>query len=161
MLSIWVMPCPSSGCLVMTKRVRQHKIVKMANSRSLSPLSFVSPLQKGPQMPCQFPQTSLFKKKKRAYKGYVKCYTKGEPPEIEWTKLFVWMHCFSDTSGRGEDPTAGTEKAWCLWPWQMFPVLQWIDGSYVYMSERPILCADVVQKASACTIFWHHGKRYE
>ena len=29
------------------------------NSRSLSPLSFVSSLQKGPQMPCQFPQASL------------------------------------------------------------------------------------------------------
>ena len=28
MLSIWVMPCPSSGCFVMTKCVRQHKIVK-------------------------------------------------------------------------------------------------------------------------------------
>ena len=28
----------------------------MANSRGLSPLSFVSSLQKGPQMPCQFPQ---------------------------------------------------------------------------------------------------------
>ena len=27
-LSIWAMPCPSSGCLVTTKFVRQHKIVK-------------------------------------------------------------------------------------------------------------------------------------
>ena len=28
MLSIWAMPGPSSGCFVMTKSVRQHKIVK-------------------------------------------------------------------------------------------------------------------------------------
>ena len=28
MLSIWAMPCPSSGCFVMTNGVRQHKIVK-------------------------------------------------------------------------------------------------------------------------------------
>ena len=28
MLSIWAMPCPSSGCFVMTKCVCQHKIVK-------------------------------------------------------------------------------------------------------------------------------------
>ena len=26
--SIWAMPCPSSGCFVMTKSVRQHKILK-------------------------------------------------------------------------------------------------------------------------------------
>ena len=31
MLSIWAMPCPSSGCFVMTKCVRQHKIVKDGN----------------------------------------------------------------------------------------------------------------------------------
>ena len=31
----------------------------MANSRCLTPLSFVSSLHRGPQMPCQFPQTSL------------------------------------------------------------------------------------------------------
>ena len=28
MFSIWAMPRPSSGCIVMTKSVRQHKIVK-------------------------------------------------------------------------------------------------------------------------------------
>ena len=42
----------------MTKSVRQHGIVKVANSGSLSPLSFIlsfiSSLQKGPQMPGQF-----------------------------------------------------------------------------------------------------------
>ena len=27
-LSIWAMPCPSSGCFVMTKCVCQHKVVK-------------------------------------------------------------------------------------------------------------------------------------
>ena len=27
-LSIWAIPCPSSGCFVMTKYVRQHKVVK-------------------------------------------------------------------------------------------------------------------------------------
>ena len=48
------MPCPSSGCFVMTKRS-----LKLANSRSLSRLSFVSSLLKGPQMPCQFPQASI------------------------------------------------------------------------------------------------------
>ena len=56
---IWAMPGPSSGCFVMTKSVCQHKIVKGGNSRSLSPLSFVSSLLTGPQMPCQFPQVSL------------------------------------------------------------------------------------------------------
>ena len=33
--------------------------LKVANSRSLIPLLFVPSLQKGPQMPCQFPQASL------------------------------------------------------------------------------------------------------
>ena len=28
MLSIWAMPCPFSGCFVMTKCVRKHKVVK-------------------------------------------------------------------------------------------------------------------------------------
>ena len=50
---------PSSGCFVLTKSVRQNKIVKAADSRSLSPLSFVSSLQKGPQMSCHFAQESL------------------------------------------------------------------------------------------------------
>ena len=58
-LSIWAMPCPSSGCFVMTKSVTNTRSSKVANSRSLSPLSYVSSLQMGPQKPCQFPQESL------------------------------------------------------------------------------------------------------
>ena len=42
MLSIWAMPCPSSGCFVMTKCVRQHKIVKGGKlQKSASTLIFV------------------------------------------------------------------------------------------------------------------------
>ena len=59
MLSIWAVPGPSSGCFMMTKVFGNTRLLKLANSRSLSPLSFVSSLQKGPQMTCQFPQASL------------------------------------------------------------------------------------------------------
>ena len=48
--SIFLMLCDDQKCL---------PTQKMANCRSLSPLSFVSSLQMGPQMPCQFPQASL------------------------------------------------------------------------------------------------------
>ena len=52
-LSIWLMPGPSSGCFVMTKVFTNTRSLKVANSRSLSTLSFVSS-QKDLQMPCQF-----------------------------------------------------------------------------------------------------------
>ena len=42
-----------------TKSFLKTRSLRVANSGGLSPLSFVSSLQKGPQMPCQFPQTSL------------------------------------------------------------------------------------------------------
>ena len=46
----------SGFCLLVFANTRS---LKVANSRSLSPLSFVSSLPKGPQMPCKFPQASL------------------------------------------------------------------------------------------------------
>ena len=58
-LSIWAMPCPSSGCFVMTKCVRQHKVVKGGKLQKSESSLICSSLQKGPQMPCQFPPASL------------------------------------------------------------------------------------------------------
>ena len=53
------MPGPSSGCFVMTRSVRQDKMVKVASTRGLGPLSFVSSSQKGLQMPWHFSYASL------------------------------------------------------------------------------------------------------
>ena len=48
-LSIWAMPCPSSDALWWPNMFANTRSSKVANSRSLGPLSFVSSLQKGPQ----------------------------------------------------------------------------------------------------------------
>ena len=42
---IWAVPCPSSGWFVRTKGVVSRRLLKVANSGSLRPLSFVSTLQ--------------------------------------------------------------------------------------------------------------------
>ena len=64
--SVWLWCCPFGLCQVHLldslwepKEFMNTRSLKVANSGSLSPLSFVSSLLKGPQMPCQFPQASL------------------------------------------------------------------------------------------------------
>ena len=59
MQSIWLWCCPFGLCKVCfldalwwPKVFANTRLLKVANSRSLSPPSFVSSLQKGPQMPC-------------------------------------------------------------------------------------------------------------
>ena len=42
---VWAVPCTSSGWFVRTKGVCSTRSLKVANSRSLRPLSFVSTLQ--------------------------------------------------------------------------------------------------------------------
>ena len=66
MWHIWLWCCPLGLCKVYLLDAlwwpnvfADTRSLKVANSRSLSLLSFVSSLQKGPQMPCQFPQASL------------------------------------------------------------------------------------------------------
>ena len=66
MQSLWLWCCPFGLCQVhlldalwWPKVFANTRSLKVANSGSLSPLSFVSSLQKGPPMPCQFSQASL------------------------------------------------------------------------------------------------------
>ena len=63
-ISLWC--CPFGLCqvhlldaLCWPKVFANTRLLKVANSISLSPLLFVSSLQKGPQMPCHFSEASL------------------------------------------------------------------------------------------------------
>ena len=58
-LSIWLCHVHLLDALWWPNVFANTRSLKVANSRSLSYLSFVSSLQKGPEMPCQFPQASL------------------------------------------------------------------------------------------------------